>query len=119
MCPEQQVYLDHRQHPSRTSRCRSASYGPWRTSTASSRHHGSSWPTRPAGHVLGSQADVWTEVMDSQQRLDYPVPGRHPAHGRPLHPLDALGYRPPGGPLPWRKRPGVLGRPIDGAPPNV
>lgn len=41
--------------------------------------------------------------------------------------LDALGvdYRPPGGPLPWHKRPGpngdstVLGRPIEGAPPNV
>ena len=35
--------------------------------------------------------------------------------------LDALGvdYRPPTGPLPWQQRPGVLGRPIEGAPPNV
>ncbi|MER6969388.1 beta-N-acetylhexosaminidase, partial [Streptomyces halstedii] len=35
--------------------------------------------------------------------------------------LDALGvgYRPPAGPLPWQRRPGVLGRPIEGAPPNV
>ncbi|GAA3061089.1 hypothetical protein GCM10020000_50260 [Streptomyces olivoverticillatus] len=35
--------------------------------------------------------------------------------------LDALGvdYRPPGGPHPWQRRPGVLGRPIEGAPPIV
>ncbi|CAM5733995.1 beta-N-acetylhexosaminidase OS=Streptomyces alboniger OX=132473 GN=CP975_13295 PE=3 SV=1 [Streptomyces alboniger] len=35
--------------------------------------------------------------------------------------LDALGvaYRPPTGPLPWQRRPGVLGRPIDGPPPHV
>ena len=40
MCPEQQVYLDHRQHARpRTSRCPSATYAPWRTSTASSPFH--------------------------------------------------------------------------------
>ncbi len=35
--------------------------------------------------------------------------------------LDALGvaYRPPGGPRPWQRRPGVLGRPVDGPPPAV
>ncbi len=34
--------------------------------------------------------------------------------------LDALGvaYRPPTGPRPWQRRPGVLGRPIEGLPPN-
>lgn len=35
--------------------------------------------------------------------------------------LDALGvdYRPPNGPLPRQQRPGVLGRPLEGPPPNV
>ncbi|MFD0393629.1 hypothetical protein ACFQ3Z_19010 [Streptomyces nogalater] len=34
--------------------------------------------------------------------------------------LDALGvaYRPPTGPRPWQRRPGVPGRPIEGPPPN-
>ncbi|GFH75444.1 hypothetical protein Sgou_01140 [Streptomyces gougerotii] len=32
--------------------------------------------------------------------------------------LDALGvaYRPAGGPHPWQRRPGVLGRPFEGEP---
>ena len=28
-------------------------------------------------------------------------------------------YRPPSGPRPWQRRPGVVGRPIEGAPPIV
>ena len=93
--------------------------------------------------MLGTQANLWTEVMEDPARVDYqafprlaafaevawsalPPPAerdfagferRMEAHyGR----LDALGvaYRPPGGPKPWQRRPGVLGRPIDGQPPN-
>ncbi|MFF4698407.1 beta-N-acetylhexosaminidase [Streptomyces chattanoogensis] len=143
MCPEQQVYLDHRQHadpdepvPIGFVRTLEDVYG--------------FEPVPPeltdeqAAHILGTQANVWTEVMDSRQRLDYQVFPRlaafaevawarlprpadrdHQDFGRRMTAhyarLDALGvdYRPPGGPHPWQRRPGVLGRPIDGAPPNV
>lgn len=97
-----------------------------------------------AGHVLGTQVNVWTEVMQNRQRVDYqvfprlaafaevawsrlPAPGERDFAGfeRRMEShyarLDALGvdYRPPTGPLPWQRRPGVLGRPIEGPPPIV
>ncbi|KIZ18710.1 beta-N-acetylhexosaminidase [Streptomyces natalensis] len=143
MCPEQHVYLDHRQHAAPDE---PVPIGFVRTLEDVYRFE----PVPPelteeqAAHVLGTQANVWTEVMDSQQRLDYqvfprlaafaevawsrlPAPAdrdaadfdrRMSAH---YARLDALGvdYRPPGGPHPWQRRPGVLGRPLDGAPPNV
>lgn len=143
MCPEQQVYLDHRQDASPDE---PVPIGYVRTLEDVYRFE----PVPPelspdqAAHVLGTQANAWTEVMDSQQRLDYQVFPRLAAFAEvawsrlpapadrdygdftrrmAVHyaRLDALGvgYRPPGGPLPWQKRPGVLGRPIDGAPPNV
>ncbi|MFJ9410811.1 beta-N-acetylhexosaminidase [Streptomyces sp. NPDC101393] len=143
MCPEQQVYLDHRQHASPDE---PVPIGFVRTLEDVYRFE----PVPPelteeqATHVLGTQANVWTEVMDSQARVDYQVFPRLAAFAEVawsrLPPpadrdhqdflrrmtvhytrLDALGvaYRPPGGPHPWQKRPGVLGRPIDGAPPNV
>ncbi|MCT7353807.1 beta-N-acetylhexosaminidase [Streptomyces sp. 15-116A] len=141
MCPEQQVYLDHRQDAGADE---PVPIGYVRTLEDVYRFE----PVPPeltpeeAGHVLGTQANVWTEVMEDQQRVDYqvfprlaafaevawsslPAPAerdftgferRMTAHYRRL---DALGvaYRPPAGPLPWQRRPGVLGRPIDGAPP--
>jgi hexosaminidase len=89
-----------------------------------------------AEHVLGGQANVWTEHMDSPRTIDYlvfprlaalaeavwsPRPadgsrdladfeGRLEAH---LARLDAFGveYRRASGPLPWQMRPGVVGRP--------
>lgn len=143
MCPEQQVYLDHRQAGGEDE---PMPIGYVRTLEDVYRFE----PVPPklseeaAAHVLGAQANVWTEVMEDQSRVDYqtfprlaafaevvwsrlPEPGerdyadfeaRMTAHYRRL---DALGvdYRPPGGPLPWQRRPGVLGRPIEGAPPNV
>ncbi|MFJ9419806.1 beta-N-acetylhexosaminidase [Streptomyces sp. NPDC101227] len=143
MCPEQQVYLDHRQHAHPDE---PVPIGYVRTLEDVYRFE----PVPPeltkeqAARVLGTQANVWTEVMDSQQRLDYQVFPRLAAFAevawarlpRPADRdyqdftrrmaahyarLDALGvdYRPPGGPHPWQRRPGVLGRPIDGAPPNV
>ncbi|MGW4976398.1 beta-N-acetylhexosaminidase [Streptomyces mirabilis] len=143
MCPEQQVYLDHRQAPGPDE---PVPIGYVRTLEDVYRFE----PVPPelteaeARHVLGTQANVWTEVMEDPARVDYqtfprlaafaevawsalPAPAerdfadferRMAAHyGR----LDALGvaYRPPTGPLPWQRRPGVLGRPIEGAPPNV
>ncbi|CAL9474163.1 Beta-hexosaminidase [Streptomyces sp. enrichment culture] len=142
MCPEQQVYLDHRQDGGPDE---PVPIGYVRTLEDVYRFE----PVPPeltpeeAGRVLGTQANVWTEVMEDQRRVDYqvfprlaafsevawsdlPAPAerdfagferRMTGHYRRL---DALGvaYRPPTGPLPWQKRPGVLGRPIDGAPPN-
>lgn len=143
MCPEQQVYLDHRQHGGPDE---PMPIGYVRTLEDVYRFE----PVPPAlseqaaRHVLGTQANVWTEVMQNRARVDYqvfprlaafaevawsalPAPAdrdfadfeRRMATHYPR--LDALGvdYRPPGGPLPWQRRPGVLGRPIEGTPPNV
>ncbi|MGW0468579.1 beta-N-acetylhexosaminidase [Streptomyces sp. NPDC003027] len=143
MCPEQQVYLDHRQAPGDDE---PMPIGYVRTLEDVYRFE----PVPPslspeaAAHVIGAQANVWTEVMENRARVDYqvfprlaafaevvwsalPVPverdfadfeRRMTSHYRRL---DALGvaYRPPTGPAPWQRRPGVLGRPIEGAPPNV
>ncbi|MGW0998071.1 beta-N-acetylhexosaminidase [Streptomyces sp. NPDC002520] len=142
MCPEQHVYLDHRQAPGEDE---PVPIGYVRTLEDVYRFE----PVPPqltdeeARHVLGTQANVWTEVMEDSARVDYqafprlaafaevawsPLPAprerdftdfehRMAAHyGR----LDALGvaFRPPAGPRPWQRRPGVPGRPVDGAPPN-
>ncbi|MER6413687.1 beta-N-acetylhexosaminidase [Streptomyces humidus] len=142
MCPEQQVYLDHRQHDGPDE---PVPIGYVRTLEDVYRFE----PVPPeltpeeARHVLGAQANLWTETTEDQARVDYqafprlaafaevawsalPAPAerdfagferRMQAHyGR----LDALGvgYRPPSGPRPWQRRPGVLGRPIEGPPPN-
>ncbi|MYV89806.1 beta-N-acetylhexosaminidase [Streptomyces sp. SID1034] len=142
MCPEQYVYLDHRQAPGADE---PVPIGFVRTLEDVYRFE----PVPPqlgpeaAAHVLGTQANAWTEVMENQSRVDYqvfprlaafaevawsalPAPAerdfadferRMAAHYKRL---DALGvdYRPPAGPLPWQQRPGVVGRPIEGAPPN-
>ncbi|WP_251093604.1 beta-N-acetylhexosaminidase [Streptomyces sp. Caat 7-52] len=142
MCPEQYVYLDHRQAPGEDE---PVPIGFVRTLEDVYR-----FEPVPAGltgqearRVLGTQANVWTEVMEDSARVDYqafprlaafaevawsPLPApadrdfagferRMAAHYRRL---DALGvaYRPPTGPRPWQKRPGVPGRPIEGPPPN-
>ncbi|KUJ65003.1 beta-N-acetylhexosaminidase [Streptomyces albus subsp. albus] len=144
MCPEQQVYFDHRQAPGPRE---PVPLGYVRTLEDVYRFE----PVPPeltgaeAGRVLGAQANVWSEVLESPQRVDYQtfprlaafaevvwssalpapadrdVPGflrRMAAH---YARLDALGvdYRPPGGPHPWQRRPGLVGRPIDGSPPIV
>ncbi|OIJ87837.1 beta-N-acetylhexosaminidase [Streptomyces colonosanans] len=143
MCPEQQVYLNFREDGGPDE---PVPIGYVRTLEDVYRFE----PVPPqltgdlARHVLGTQANVWTEVMEDQARVDYqtfprlaafaevawsalPAPTdrdfagferRMAAHYRRL---DALGvaYRPPTGPWPWQRRPGVLGRPIEGAPPNV
>ena len=55
----------------RTSRCPSATSAPWRTSTASSRCPRSSTAGR-GRHVLGTQANVWTEVMEDRRARRLP-----------------------------------------------
>lgn len=143
MCPEQHVYLDWRQAPGDDEPVPIA-----HVRTLEDVYRFEPVPEQlseaEARHVLGAQANVWTEVMEDHARVDYqtfprlaafaevawsalPAPAerdfadferRMTAH----YPrLDALGvaYRPPTGPLPWQRRPGVLGRPKDGPPPNA
>ncbi|MYQ83994.1 family 20 glycosylhydrolase [Streptomyces sp. SID4936] len=143
MCPEQHVYLDHRQHGGPDE--------PMPIGFVRTLEDVYRFEPVPAGlsaeaarHILGTQANVWTEVMQNRARVDYQVFPRLAAFAEvawsPLPAsaerdfadferrmathyarLDALGvdYRPPSGPLPRQQRPGVLGRPIDGTPPNV
>ncbi|WP_262061092.1 beta-N-acetylhexosaminidase [Streptomyces sp. STR69] len=143
MCPEQHVYLDWRQDGGEDEPVPIA-----HVRTLEDVYRFEPVPSQlteaEARHVLGAQANVWTEVMEDHARVDYqtfprlaafaevawsalPAPAerdfadferRMTAH----YPrLDALGvaYRPPTGPLPWQRRPGVLGRPKDGPPPNA
>ncbi|MFJ3904083.1 beta-N-acetylhexosaminidase [Streptomyces sp. NPDC090025] len=143
MCPEQQVYLDYRQAAGEDEPVPIAYV---RTLADVYRFE----PVPPglsetaAAHILGTQANVWTEVMENRARVDYQVHPRLAAlaevawsalpapeerdlagfeHRMTAHyrRLDALGvdYRPPSGPRPWQRRPGVLGRPIDGPPPGA
>lgn len=143
MCPEQQVYLDHRQDGGPDE---PMPIGYVRTLEDVYRFE----PVPPglseeaARHILGTQANVWSEVMQNRSRVDYQVFPRLAAFAEVAWSslpapadrdfaafdarmtdhyarLDALGvdYRRPGGPLPWQRRPGILGRPIEGAPPVV
>ncbi|MFB7663687.1 beta-N-acetylhexosaminidase [Kitasatospora sp. NPDC056138] len=143
MCPEQHVYLDHRQAPGDDE---PIPVGYVRSLADVYRFE----PVPPeldavaARHVIGTQANLWTEFMDDARDVDYrafprlaafaevawstlPAPAerdladferRMTAH---YARLDALGveYRPSGGPHPWQRRPGVVGRPVDGPVPTL
>ncbi|MFJ9895287.1 beta-N-acetylhexosaminidase [Streptomyces sp. NPDC091280] len=143
MCPEQHVYLDWRQDDGEDEPVPIA-----HVRTLEDVYRFEPVPSQlteaEARHVLGAQANVWTEVMEDHARVDYqtfprlaafaevawsalPAPGerdfadferRMTAHYARLDAL-GVGYRPPTGPLPWQRRPGVLGRPKDGPPPNA
>ncbi|MFV0126397.1 beta-N-acetylhexosaminidase [Streptomyces sp. HMX112] len=89
-------------------------------------------PPHEAQHILGGQANVWTEHMDAPRTIDYYVfprlcaiaealwtsaprdfddfQGRLAFH---LPRLEAVGveYRQADGPMPWQTRPGVEGKP--------
>ncbi|CAL9568931.1 beta-N-acetylhexosaminidase [Streptomyces sp. enrichment culture] len=142
MCPEQQVYLNFREDGGEDEPVPIAF-----VRTLEDVYRFEPVPAeltpRESGHVIGTQANLWTEVTENQERVDYqlfprlaafaevawsdlPAPAdrdyaaferRMATHYRRL---DAFGvaYRPPAGPLPWQRRPGVLGRPMDGPPPN-
>ncbi|MDQ0961468.1 hexosaminidase [Streptomyces sp. B4I13] len=142
MCPEQQVYFDHRQAAGADE---PVPIGYVRTLEDVYRFDPVPTELTPAQarHVLGTQANLWTEAMEDHARVDYqafprlaafaevawsdlPAPRERDFAGfeRRMRAhyarLDALGvgYRPPGGPRPWQRRPGVLGRPLEGRPPN-
>ncbi|MER7014754.1 beta-N-acetylhexosaminidase [Saccharopolyspora sp. NPDC000359] len=122
LCPESHFYLDHRQadHP--------AEPVPVGFLTTLEKVYG----YQPRPDVLGIQAQVWTEHLDTPRRVDYAVFPRLSAFAEVswsqqhdladfqrrlvdhhLPRLDACGveYRPLGGPHPWQTRPGVPGRP--------
>ncbi|WP_420856991.1 beta-N-acetylhexosaminidase [Streptomyces chilikensis] len=130
VCPEQHVYLDHRQaagdgEPVPLGFVR----------TVEDVHGFEPVPAELDAHrdrVLGVQANLWTEVVEDARRADYQLfprlaafaevawstgrqdfPARLRAH---LPRLGALGveYRPPAGPHPWQRRPGLVGRPLPG-----
>jgi hexosaminidase len=131
MCPEQQVYLDHRQaeHPDEPIPVGWLhtikdiySYEPIPAALAPEFHE----------RVLGAQAQVWTEHLDNARRVDYAAFPRLSAFAEVvwstagndyaefenrlvehhLPRLDAMGveYRPMSGPHPWQTRPGVPSR---------
>ncbi|AZM53528.1 beta-N-acetylhexosaminidase [Streptomyces sp. WAC 01529] len=133
MCPEQHVYLDHRQDGGPDE---PMPIGFVRTLQDVYRFEPvpAELTEEEAARVLGTQANVWTEVMEHQGRVDYqvfprlaafcevawrrlPAPDerdfadferRMTAH---YARLDALGvdYRPPTGPLPRQQRPAPEG----------
>jgi hexosaminidase len=134
MCPERYVYLDHRQSDDPDEPIPVG----YRRGTADVYRYEpipAGMSPDAAARVLGAQAQLWTEHLDSPRRLDYaafprlaafaevvwsPAEARDPAdferrlvdHHLPR--LDALGveYRPLTGPHPWQTRPGVPGHPL-------
>ncbi|SEG78688.1 hexosaminidase [Actinacidiphila yanglinensis] len=141
MCPESHVYLDWRQSDSPDEPV-PISYVRTLEDVYRFEPVPAELTPEEAAHVIGTQANVWTEVLDSVRAVDYMVfprlaafaevawsalgapeerdwPGFEARMRSHYARLDALGveYRPPGGPLPWQRRPGVLGRPRPGSPP--
>ncbi|MFC8796851.1 beta-N-acetylhexosaminidase [Promicromonospora sp. NPDC057138] len=157
MAPEQAVYLDHRagthpQEPIPVGFLRTIedvyAFDPLPAplsaglSPVQGRKAGRKSSTQQrAGRLLGAQAQVWTEHLDSARRVDYatyprlaafaevmwsPRADREPGSAASkeflerlerchLPRLDAYGveYRPLAGPHPWQTRPGVQGHPRD------
>lgn len=134
MAPEQEVYLDHRagdgpDEPVPVGFVRTVddvrAFEPLPAAFLES-------VTAPLrGRLLGAQAQVWTEHLDSARRIDYAAFPRLAAFAEAVWSPDASGfaerlashlarldaagveYRPLDGPWPWQTRPGVLGHPRD------
>ena len=130
-CPDTAVYLDYRQSEEPGE--------PTPVGTLLTVADVYAFEPVPAGltaaearHVIGAQANVWTEHMESARRVDYQAfprlcafaetvwspAGRDFADfsarlGAHLARLGALGvnYRPPTGPRPWDGRPDAPGNP--------
>lgn len=128
-CPADRVYLDYRQSDGEDEPIPTGIPLDWRD-VYGFEPAPSGLTEAEADHLLGGQGNLWTEHIDSPQRIDYmlfPRLGalaealwtgkgrriedferRMPAY---LSRLDALGvgYRPEAGPLPWQRRPGIPG----------
>jgi hexosaminidase len=130
MCPEQEVYLDHRQSE-RDDEPIPVGYARGVEDVRRFRPVPDGLDDEAAQHIVGAQAQVWTEHLDNPRRVDYATFPRLAAFAEAvwsgpvtddfltrlredhLPRLDALGveYRPLDGPHPWQTRPGVPGRP--------
>ncbi|BFV56316.1 beta-N-acetylhexosaminidase [Kitasatospora sp. CMC57] len=130
-CPDDQVYLDYRQseHPDEPI--------PFAVPLTLQEAYGfepvpDDLTAHEAAHILGGQANIWTEHMDSPRTVDYYAFPRLCAIAEALWStgardfddfrtrlaahlprLEAIGveYRPETGPLPWQTRPGIEGKP--------
>jgi hexosaminidase len=124
LCPEEHVYLDHRQSDDPDE--------PIPVGYLSTLADVYAYEPLESPQVLGAQAQLWTEHLDSTRRVDYAAFPRLAAFAEVvwsrkdrdyeefaarlelfhLPRLDALGveYRPLTGPHPWQMRPGVPGR---------
>lgn len=124
LCPEEHVYLDHRQSDHLDE--------PIPVGYLRTLEDVYAYEPLASQQVLGAQAQVWSEHLDSPRRVDYAAFPRLAAFAEVvwsqenrdyqefetrlthhhLPRLDALGveYRPLGGPHPWQTRPGVPGR---------
>ncbi|GAA1984460.1 beta-N-acetylhexosaminidase [Kitasatospora viridis] len=142
ICPEQHVYLDHRQGGGPEE---PIPIGFVRTLEDVYRFEPvpADLDEASARQVMGTQATLFTEFADSPREVDFRAfprlaalaevawsalptdpaerdwPGFERRMRTHLARLDALGvgYRPPAGPHPWQQWPGVVGRPLDGPPP--
>ncbi|WP_454050601.1 beta-N-acetylhexosaminidase [Cellulomonas sp. Marseille-Q8402] len=138
VCPEHEVYLDHRaaaglDEPAPVGTVHTVEdvyrFEPLTEQVAEAAGEPG------AGTVLGAQAHIWTEQLDSGRRVDYAAYPRLTAfaevvwsplerrdwsdfdrrlRGAHLARLDAAGveYRPLDGPHPWQRRPAVPGWPL-------
>ncbi|MCK0117370.1 beta-N-acetylhexosaminidase [Isoptericola sp. S6320L] len=148
MAPEQEVYLDHRaadgpDEPIPVGFVRTtADVYAFEPLPAAAREARPDLPAELPGSLLGAQAQVWTEHLDSARRIDYAAfprlaafaeavwttdPAPRDVGGRAgtaflarlesahLPRLAAAGveFRPPGGPHPWQTRPGIAGHARD------
>ena len=131
LCPDDSVYLDYRQSGSPDEPI------PVSIVLAVDDVYGfepvpAELAAEQAAHVLGSQANIWTEHMDSPRTVDFfafprlaalaevlwssapkDLAGFRARLTHHLLRLDALGveYRAESGPKPWQRRPGIPGRP--------
>lgn len=131
MCPEHRLYLDHRQAD--------GDHEPVPVGFVTTLQAVYEFEPLPPevepefpGRLLGAQANIWTEHLDSPRRVYYSAYPRLSAiaevfwsrpedrdydgflarlNGAHLARLDAMGveYRPLAGPHPWQQRPGVEG----------
>ncbi|WP_454698387.1 beta-N-acetylhexosaminidase [Arthrobacter humicola] len=131
MCPEHKLYLDHRQADGDAEPVPVGF-----VTTLQAVYEFEPLPGVEAdalpGRLLGAQANIWTEHLDSPRRVNYAAYPRLSAvaevfwsrpedrdydgflarlTGAHLARLDAMGveYRPLSGPNPWQQRPGVEG----------
>ncbi|MEV7973458.1 beta-N-acetylhexosaminidase [Cellulomonas sp. NPDC089187] len=138
VCPEHEVYLDHRAAPGLDEPVPVGTvhtiedvyrFEPVTDQVAEATSESGT------GRVLGAQAQLWSEQLNSERRMDYAAYPRlsafaevvwSPRERRDWHDFDrrlrgahldrlaaaGVEYRPLDGPRPWQRRPGVPGWPL-------